>query len=98
MRQLVPFQRAAYGETVLVELVNEPTAAHALAAVQATPDSETELAPTGVGTDCQTHALPFHSTTIAPALPVPTVKQLVAELHETPVRLPITGPVSALSM
>jgi hypothetical protein len=53
-----PFQLSTSGDSV--ELVSEnPTAVHAFAAMQLTPDSWLSNAPDGLGVVCKLHVVPF---------------------------------------
>jgi hypothetical protein len=88
--QVLPSQYAANPPTK-----NEPMAIHAVADVHATPSRKAEgkSRPTpGVEVVWIVHVLPFqNSASVAPMPLLPTAVQAVADVHETPFRLPPLG-------
>jgi hypothetical protein len=81
--QLVPFQRSTNAE-----LLNQPTAVHAVADVHDTPSRPLVVVPAGLGTVWIDQLVPFHRSANGRELPVllikePTAMQAVLEVHDT---------------
>src|SRR6516165_2157256 len=85
--QPVPFQASA-SVTLVVPVLEEPTASHAVAEMQETPESPLEAWPAGFWVAWMVQVLPFQtSASVWNVLPVenwPTASHAVAEVHETP--------------